>query len=143
MRQNRATLMYYHSNSNHHHSPLVVLMQPLSSSSPSDSSYFFKGKEYWRVVGSDMEVEAGYPRSIGKDWLVCTEMQSDSPATEANNTANTRLHGQHHADHAENGYEVCSCTSNSASPLGAQPSPSPFWLLALLTISGVLSYVPL
>ncbi|XP_064828265.1 matrix metalloproteinase-17-like [Oncorhynchus masou masou] len=107
------------------------------------SSYFFKGKEYWRVVGSDMEVEAGYPRSIGKDWLVCTEMQSDSPATEANNTANTRLHGQHHADHAENGYEVCSCTSNSASPLGAQPSPSPLWLLALLTVSGVLSYLPL
>ncbi|KAG7480640.1 hypothetical protein MATL_G00058430 [Megalops atlanticus] len=65
------------------------------------SSYFFKGKEYWRVLGSDMEVEAGYPRPIGKDWLLCTDMQSDSPALEANGTE-TRSHGQRHASHAEN-----------------------------------------
>ncbi|KAI9524820.1 Matrix metalloproteinase-17 [Dissostichus eleginoides] len=87
------------------------------------SSYFFKGKEYWRVPSSDMEVEAGYPRSIAKDWLLCTEMQADSPDTE------TRLNVQHQPDHAENGFEVCSCTSDSASPLGARPSPSPLWLL--------------
>ncbi|XP_010769335.1 matrix metalloproteinase-17 [Notothenia coriiceps] len=87
------------------------------------SSYFFKGKEYWRVPSSDMEAEAGYPRSIAKDWLLCTEMQADSPDTE------TRLNVQHQPDHAENGFEVCSCTSDSASPLGTRPSPSPLWLL--------------
>ncbi|KAK5878743.1 hypothetical protein CesoFtcFv8_024124 [Champsocephalus esox] len=94
------------------------------------SSYFFKGKEYWRVPSSDMEAEAGYPRSIAKDWLLCTEMQADSPDTE------TRLNVQHQPDHAENGFEVCSCTSDSASPLGVHPSPSPLWLLpSLWTLS--------
>uniref|UniRef100_A0A8C9Y746 Matrix metalloproteinase-17 n=1 Tax=Sander lucioperca TaxID=283035 RepID=A0A8C9Y746_SANLU len=92
------------------------------------SSYFFKGTEYWRVPSSDMEVEAGYPRLIAKDWLLCTEMQSDSPDTEPKSTE-TRVNVHHHPDHAENGYEVCSCTSDTASPLGARPSPSPLWLL--------------
>ncbi|XP_070780877.1 matrix metalloproteinase-17 [Enoplosus armatus] len=92
------------------------------------SSYFFKGKEYWRVPGSDMEAEAGYPRLIAKDWLLCTEMQSDSPDTEPKSTE-TRGNAHHHPDHAENGYEVCSCTSDTASPLGARPSTSPMWLL--------------
>uniref|UniRef100_A0A3Q3FC87 Uncharacterized protein n=1 Tax=Labrus bergylta TaxID=56723 RepID=A0A3Q3FC87_9LABR len=88
------------------------------------SSYFFKGKEYWRVPGSDMEVEAGFPRLIAKDWLLCTEMQSDSPDTEPKSTE-TRGNAHQHPDHAENGYEVCSCTSDTASPLGARPSPLP------------------
>ncbi|KAJ8408585.1 hypothetical protein AAFF_G00252200 [Aldrovandia affinis] len=93
----------------------------------SDSaSYFFKGKEYWRVEGSGMEVEAGYPRPIGRDWLVCTEMQSDSPATEVNGTE-TRGRGRHHADHAESGYEVCSCTSDSATDLSPQRALPPLW----------------
>ncbi|CAG5867309.1 unnamed protein product [Menidia menidia] len=95
------------------------------------SSYFFKGKEYWRVPSSDMEVEAGYPRLIAKDWLLCTEMQSDSPDAEAKSTE-TRVNVHGHPDHAENGYEVCSCTSDTASPLGAHPSPSPVWLLSSL-----------
>uniref|UniRef100_A0A8B9HE77 Matrix metallopeptidase 17a n=1 Tax=Astyanax mexicanus TaxID=7994 RepID=A0A8B9HE77_ASTMX len=98
----------------------------------SDSaSYFFKGKEYWRVAGSDMEVEAGYPRPIGKDWLVCADMQSDSPETQNNGTS-VRLPGQHHVDHAENGYEVCSCTSDSGSPTGPRLQLSPAWMLAPL-----------
>ena len=100
----------------------------LLPSASTGSSYFFKGKEYWRVPGSDMEVEAGYPRLIAKDWLLCTEMQSDSPDTEPKSTE-TRGNVHHHPDHAENGYEVCSCTSDTASPLGARPSPSPMWLL--------------
>lgn len=97
-------------------------------SSCKGSSYFFKGKEYWRVPGSGMEVEPGYPRLIAKDWLLCTEMQSDSPDTELKITE-TRVNVHLHPDHAENGYEVCSCTSDTASPLGARPSPSPLWLL--------------
>ncbi|KAL7854088.1 hypothetical protein AOLI_G00209320 [Acnodon oligacanthus] len=110
----------------------------------SDSaSYFFKGKEYWRVAGSDMEVEASYPRPIGKDWLVCADMQSDSPETQNNGTG-VRLPGQHHVDHAENGYEVCSCTSDSGSPVGPRLQLSPAWLLApLWTLSRTLSSVSL
>ncbi|KAJ8285830.1 hypothetical protein GJAV_G00031390 [Gymnothorax javanicus] len=80
------------------------------------ASYFFKGKEYWRVEGSDMEVESGYPRPIGKDWLLCTDMQSDSPTRAANDTE-SRSHGQRHTSHAEKNYEVCSCTSDSATTL--------------------------
>ncbi|KAI1900889.1 hypothetical protein AGOR_G00054490 [Albula goreensis] len=95
------------------------------------ASYFFKGKEYWRVMGSDMAAESGYPRPIGKDWLLCTDMQSDSPALEANGTE-TRSHGQRHASHAENNYEVCSCTSDSATPISPHPSLSPLWLLTPL-----------
>lgn len=104
------------------------LIQPCALFLSEGSSYFFKGKEYWRVPGSDMEAEAEYPRLIAKDWLLCTEMQSDSPDTEPKSTE-TRGNVHHRPDHAENGYEVCSCTSDTASPLGARPSPSPMWLL--------------
>uniref|UniRef100_A0A3Q2PBM1 Matrix metallopeptidase 17 n=1 Tax=Fundulus heteroclitus TaxID=8078 RepID=A0A3Q2PBM1_FUNHE len=102
-------------------------LKPLSFLSKG-STYFFKGKEYWRVPDSDMEAETGYPRLIAKDWLVCTEMQSDSPDTDGKSTE-TRVNVHRHPDHAENGYEVCSCTSDSASPLGVQPNPSSLWLL--------------
>ncbi|CAL8322276.1 unnamed protein product [Lota lota] len=106
------------------------------------SSYFFKGKEYWRVLASDMEVEAGFPRLIAKDWLHCTEMQSDSPNADGKSAEDG---GRHLPDHAENGYEVCSCTSDMASPLGAHASPSaPLWLLPpLWTILLALGATPL
>lgn len=90
------------------------------------ASYFFKGKEYWRVAGSDMEVEEGYPRPIGIDWLVCKDMQSDAPETR-NNETGSQLTGQHHADHADNGYEVCSCTSDSGSSAGPRLQLTPAW----------------
>ncbi|XP_063066292.1 matrix metalloproteinase-17-like [Engraulis encrasicolus] len=97
------------------------------------ASYFFKGKEYWRVEGSDMEVEAGYPRSIAKDWLVCSEMQSDSPTATESNHSDTRIRGSQQADHAENGLEVCSCTSDHAAPVGVRLPLSPLlWALAPL-----------
>lgn len=88
---------------------------------PAGSSYFFKGRDYWRVPGSDMEVESGYPRPIAQDWLLCADMQSDSPDGEAESTASGG------GDHAESGYEVCSCTSDGASDL-----PPTAWLLAPL-----------
>lgn len=126
-------VVYAHTNTN-----------PLPSLSPPEgSSYFFKGKEYWRVPGSDMEVEASFPRLIAKDWLLCTEMQSDSPDTEPKSTE-TGGNVHHHSDHAENGFEVCSCTSDTASPLGARPSPSPMWLLPpLWTLSLAFRSEPL
>ncbi|XP_072311359.1 matrix metalloproteinase-17 [Eucyclogobius newberryi] len=103
------------------------------------SSYFFKGKEYWRIPSSDMEAEAGFPRLIAKDWLLCTEMQADSPEPEPKSPESRgNVHG--HPDHAENGYEVCSCTSDSASPLGLRTQPSGLWLLApLWTLCRALS----
>lgn len=95
------------------------------------------------MPGSDMEADAGYPRLIAKDWLLCTEMQSDSPDAESKNTE-TRGDGVRRPDHAENGYEVCSCTSDTASPLGARPSPSAAWLLPpLWTLSLALRSEPL
>ena len=100
-------------------------------SSGPGSSYFFKGKEYWRVLASDMEVEAGFPRLIAKDWLLCTEMQSDSPNADGKGAADGGGGGVRQLpDHAENGYEVCSCTSDMASPPGVRSSPSlTLWLL--------------
>ncbi|XP_075885262.1 matrix metalloproteinase-17-like [Nelusetta ayraudi] len=88
------------------------------------SSYFFKGRDYWRVAGGDMEAEPGYPRPIARDWLLCAHMQSDSPDGEAENTASGGGGG---GDHAESGYEVCSCTSD-----GATDWPPATWLLATL-----------
>ncbi|XP_027031972.2 matrix metalloproteinase-17 [Tachysurus fulvidraco] len=104
----------------------------------SDSaSYFFKGKEYWRVVGSDMEVEAGYPRPIGTDWLVCKDMQSDTPEMR-NNETGSQLTGKHHTDHAENGYEVCSCTSDSGSSAGPRLQLAPVCpLVAILILTHI------
>ena len=101
------TVIYRHCSSDRHPPPHHHSSFPFSRSLPVSlspgSSYFFKGTEYWRVVGSDMEVEAGYPRPIGKDWLVCTDMQSDSPAGETN-PPDTRPPSRHPAAPAEHGY---------------------------------------
>ncbi|XP_041078771.1 matrix metalloproteinase-17-like isoform X2 [Polyodon spathula] len=95
------------------------------------ASYFFKGMEYWRVEDNEIEVEAGYPRSIGRDWLVCTEMQSDSAATHTNETRSKQGQRQHHESRSENGYEVCSCTSASDSSAPARTLPLLLVLLEL------------
>ncbi|XP_014453909.2 matrix metalloproteinase-17 isoform X1 [Alligator mississippiensis] len=90
------------------------------------ATYFFRGKEYWKVLDSDMEAEPGYPQSIAKDWLVCSDMQSDSPeAAGSSRTGARSRQGQHDESRSENGYEVCSCTSSSdslASRLGLRLS---------------------
>ncbi|XP_053557841.1 matrix metalloproteinase-17 [Bombina bombina] len=75
--------------------------------------YFFKGKEYWKVVDSSMEVEQGYPQSTARDWLVCSDMQSDGPGSESSRTGARSRHGQQDESRSENGYEVCSCTSSA------------------------------
>lgn len=93
---------------------------------PTGATYFFRGKEYWKVLDSDMEAEPGYPQSIAKDWLVCSDMQSDSPeAAGSSRTGARSRQGQHDESRSENGYEVCSCTSSSdslASRLGLRLS---------------------
>lgn len=91
---------------------------------PPGSSYFFKGRDYWRVPGSEVEAEPGFPRPASRDWLLCSQMQSDSPDSEV--TVTTAAPPRQ-PDHAHDGYEVCSCTSGSA------PTPGPsLWLLAPL-----------
>uniref|UniRef100_A0A8B9GPJ9 Matrix metalloproteinase-17 n=1 Tax=Amazona collaria TaxID=241587 RepID=A0A8B9GPJ9_9PSIT len=80
------------------------------------ASYFFRGKEYWKVLDSDLEAQPGYPQSIARDWLVCSDMQSDSPEAAGSSRTGARSKpGQHDESRSENGYEVCSCTSASPS----------------------------
>lgn len=77
--------------------------------------YFFKGKEYWKVVDNKVEAEQGYPQSIARDWLVCSDMQSDGPSSESSRTGAHSSQGQQDENRSENGYEVCSCTSSADS----------------------------
>lgn len=75
-----------------------------------------------------MEAEPGFPRLTSKDWLLCSQMQSDpNDSDAAATTGDTR----HQPDHAHDGYEVCSCTSDSAPPPGRGP-PAVMWLLVSL-----------
>ncbi|KAM9328875.1 matrix metalloproteinase-17 [Gastrophryne carolinensis] len=77
------------------------------------SVYFFRGKEYWKVLDSKMEAEQNYPQSTARDWLVCSDMQSDGPNAESSRTgAQSRQNDRR----SENAYEVCSCTSSAESP---------------------------
>ncbi|CAI5797297.1 Hypothetical predicted protein [Podarcis lilfordi] len=76
------------------------------------ATYFFKGKEYWKVMDSDLEAEPGYPQSIARDWLVCSDMQADSPEpAESSRTGGRSRQGHHDESRSES--EVCSCTSSS------------------------------
>ncbi|XP_051489746.1 matrix metalloproteinase-17 isoform X2 [Apus apus] len=85
------------------------------------ASYFFRGKEYWKVLDNELEAQPGYPQSIARDWLVCSDMQSDSPEAAGSSRTGARSKpGQHDESRSENGYEVCSCTS-AAPPLRACP----------------------
>ncbi|KAM9371689.1 matrix metalloproteinase-17 [Phaethornis superciliosus] len=85
------------------------------------ASYFFRGKEYWKVLDNDLEAQAGYPQSIARDWLVCSDLQADSPeAVGSSRTGARSKPGQHDQSRSGNGYEVCSCTSASP-PLRACP----------------------
>ena len=78
------------------------------------ASYFFRGKEYWRVLDSELEAEPGYPQSIARDWLVCSDMQADAPEAAGSSRIGARSKpGQHDQSRSENSYEVCSCTSAS------------------------------
>lgn len=77
------------------------------------STYFFRGKEYWKVLDNKMEAEQGYPQITARDWLVCSDMQSDGPSAESSRTGAHSRQGQHDESRSENAYEVCSCTSSA------------------------------
>ncbi|MEE6504406.1 hypothetical protein FKM82_005182 [Ascaphus truei] len=101
------------------------------------ATYFFRGKEYWKVVDGNMEAEQGYPQSTARDWLVCSDIQSDGPSAESNRPGARSRQGKQDESRSENGYEVCSCTS-SAEPLRASIStdlPAP---LAIIVFTAAL-----
>uniref|UniRef100_A0A8C4YT63 Matrix metallopeptidase 17 n=1 Tax=Gopherus evgoodei TaxID=1825980 RepID=A0A8C4YT63_9SAUR len=99
------------------------------------ATYFFRGKEYWKVLDNDLEAEPGYPQSIARDWLVCGDMQSDSPDSSGSSRTGARSNqGQRDESRSENGYEVCSCTSSSSDSLSARLA---LRLLASLVLASV------
>ncbi|PIC19529.1 hypothetical protein B9Z55_025049 [Caenorhabditis nigoni] len=36
-----------------------------------NASFLFHRDKYWKVSGSPMRIEPGYPRSLAKDWFNC------------------------------------------------------------------------
>ena len=71
------------------------------------------------MLDSELEAEPGYPQSIARDWLVCSDMQADAPEAAGSSRVGARSKpGQHDQSRSENSYEVCSCTSASVSPSG-------------------------
>lgn len=98
-----------------------------------EATYFFKGKEYWKVLDSDLEAEPGYPQSIARDWLVCSDMQADSPEPAESTRTGGRSKQRHH-DESRSESEVCSCTSSS---------PGPLWLNTALRLYVSLMFASL
>lgn len=56
--------------------------------SPIDYTYFYKGKEYWKFDNQKLTVEAGYPKSILRDWMGCD--QSDMERASGNGNRGDR-----------------------------------------------------
>lgn len=82
------------------------------------AAYFFRGKEYWKVLDGELEAAPGYPQSTARDWLVCRDPQADPEAVGGEARAHAQP-GQHGQSRAEDAFEVCSCTSAASSPAGA------------------------
>uniref|UniRef100_A0A2K5KCF8 Matrix metallopeptidase 17 n=2 Tax=Colobus angolensis palliatus TaxID=336983 RepID=A0A2K5KCF8_COLAP len=104
------------------------------------ASYFFRGQEYWKVLDGELEAAPGYPQSTARDWLVCGDSQADGSAAAGIDGAERPRAppGQHDQSRSEDGYEVCSCTSQ-ASSLPGTPGPlvatTTLLLLLLLLLS--------
>ncbi|XP_043925730.1 matrix metalloproteinase-17 [Protopterus annectens] len=77
--------------------------------------YFFKGKDYWKVTESSLEAVPGYPQSTARDWLACSEMQSDSSDMDNSKSKVQSRQGHHDLSRSGNGYEVCSCSASAES----------------------------
>lgn len=77
------------------------------------AAYFFRGKEYWKVLDGELEVAPGYPQSTARDWLVCRDLPADPEGMDGEAGAHARP-GQRDHSRSEDAYEVCSCTSLAA-----------------------------
>lgn len=53
-------------------SPLLSADDPKLPCLPAGTLFAFKGQEYWKYDQRSFKPQAGYPRSIAKDWLDCT-----------------------------------------------------------------------
>lgn len=83
------------------------------------------------MLDRELEVAPGYPQSTARDWLVCRDLPADSESLDGEAGTHARP-GQHEQSRAEDGYEVCSCTSLAA-PSPRAPSPPMATLLPLLS----------
>ncbi|XP_036777748.2 matrix metalloproteinase-17 isoform X1 [Manis pentadactyla] len=100
------------------------------------AAYFFRGKEYWKVLDSELVAAPEYPQSTARDWLVCKDLQADSEATGMDGEAGAHPQsGQHDQSRSEDGYEVCSCTSLAAPAPGTSDPLLATTLLLLLLLS--------
>ncbi|XP_003792956.1 matrix metalloproteinase-17 [Otolemur garnettii] len=100
------------------------------------ASYFFRGQKYWKVLDGELEAAPGYPQSTARDWLVCGDQQVDGSDT-AGTTGADGAHappGQHDQSRSEDGYEVCSCTSQASFLPGAPGLLVATMLLLLLLL---------
>lgn len=92
------------------------------------------------MLDGELEAAPGYPQSTARDWLVCGDSQADgSAAAGIDGVEGPRAPpGQHDQSRSEDGYEVCSCTSQASSLPGA-PGPlvatTSLLLLLLLPLS--------
>ncbi|XP_039735418.1 matrix metalloproteinase-17 [Pteropus medius] len=82
------------------------------------AAYFFRGSEYWKVLDGEGAVAPGFPRPTAEDWLVCRDAQPSSEGADGAAGAHARP-GQRGQSRAEDGYQVCSCSSLAPHPLGA------------------------
>lgn len=39
------------------------------------STYFYKGRDYWKFDNQKLSVEPGYPRNILRDWMGCNQKE--------------------------------------------------------------------
>lgn len=68
---------------------------------------------------SELAVAPGYPQSTARDWLVCRDPQAGPEGGGAEGEAGAHAPpGQHDRSHAEDGYQVCACSSLAARPPG-------------------------
>lgn len=109
--------------------------QPLTS--PPGASYFFHGSDYWKVLDGEEEVAPGFPQLTARDWLVCEELPAQPEGTDQAPAPP----GRQGRSHAEDGFEVCSCTSRgSQGPLLASALLLMLpLLLLLLPMSGTIT----
>lgn len=70
------------------------------------------------MLDGEPAVAPGFPRPTAQDWLVCRDTQPSSEGTDGAAGAHARP-GQRGHSRAEDGYQVCSCSSLAPRPLGA------------------------
>lgn len=70
------------------------------------------------MLDGEPAVAPGFPRPTAQDWLVCRDAQPGSEGADGAAGAHARP-GQRGHSRAEDGYQVCSCSSLAPRPLRA------------------------